>query len=287
MIMAPPTFPNGMSLYTIGFAALKYPALPPPPVNVPLTNQVGALQHQPPTARNHMVAQIASQYLAVLLEYQTSEDSVLHDPSLPQYYFSTAICLLNFLSANPDVCKRIAAHPTLVNSIIEKLLVPDFVDGMKNVHRPGGAHFPAATFDDDFGSLLQFLSTMLLYRDEMETLHPRIEELIPKLRTWQHAYRHSSVRTISRAAERLVEQIQGMDPTMIAGVRGMQEQSLACGISSCRVEGARHLTVCGECRIQRYCGKEHQKMDWKYHKHVCKKGLQEPATATSGAAIDC
>jgi hypothetical protein len=284
--MAPPTFPNGMSLYTIGFAALKYPALPPPPVNVPLTNQVGALQHQPRAAQNHMVAQIASQYLAALLEYQTSDDSALHDSSLPQYYFSTAICLLNFLTASPDVCKRVAAHPTLVNSIIEKLLAPDFLDGMKKVQRPGGAHFPAATFDDDFGSVLQFLSTMLLYTDEIETLHPRIKELIPKLRTWKKTYRHSSVKTISNAAERLVDQIQGMDPTMISMMRNMQEQSLVCGVSSCRVGGAKDLTVCAVCRIQRYCGREHQKMDWKHHKHICNKGLEEPAAATSGAAID-
>ncbi|KAF4624757.1 hypothetical protein G7Y89_g13411 [Cudoniella acicularis] len=224
--MAPPIFPNGMTLYTIGFAALKYPALPPPPVNVPLTNQVGALQHQPQDIQNHQVAQIASQYLTALIEYQTSDEPTLHDPSLPQYYFSTAICLLNFLNASPDVCKCIAAHPTLVNNIVEKLLAPEFLDGMKSVQRPGGAHFPPATFDDDFGSLLQFLSTLLLYRDGMEALHPRIEELIPKLRTWKQTYRNSRTKTISAAAERLVEQIQGMDPTMIAMMRTMQEQSL-------------------------------------------------------------
>ncbi|RDL34350.1 Uncharacterized protein BP5553_07478 [Venustampulla echinocandica] len=278
--MAPPTFPNGMSLHTIGFAALKYPALPPPPVNVPLSNQVGVLQHLPRTAQNHALAQIASQYLTALLEYQTSDDPTLHDPSLPQYYFSTAICLLNFLNSNPDVCKRVAAYPTLVNGVIEKFLLPDFLDDMKKVERPGGAHFPPATFDADFGSLLQFLSTMLLYTAEIESLHPRIKELIPNLRTWKKTYRHSPVRTISNAAERLVDQIQGMDPTSIAKIRTMQEDSLVCGVSSCKV-GAPGLTVCAVCRIQRYCGREHQKMDWKHHKHICNKGLQEPATATS------
>lgn len=286
-IMAPPTFPNNMTLYTIGFAALKYPALPPPPVNVPLGNQLGVIQHQPQAAQNQAVAQIASQYLDALLEYQTSDDATLRDPSSPQYYFSTAICLLNLLSFNPDVCKRIARHPTIVNSIIEKLLVPDFESSMKGVPRPGGTHFPAATFDAEFGGLLQFLSTMLLYTDEIETLHPRIKELIPKLRTWKKTYRNSSVRTIKDVAERLVDQIQGMDPTMISMMRSMQEnQSLACGVSSCSVKGARDLTVCGVCRVQRYCGREHQKMDWKYHKHICNKGLQEPAAAASQAATE-
>jgi hypothetical protein len=208
-----------MTLYTLCFAALKYPALPPPPVNVPLGNQLGALQPQPPSAQNHQVAQIASQYLAALLEYQTGDDPTLHDPSLPQYYFSTALCLLNFINVNPDVCRRIASHPTLFNGIVEKMLAPDFVDGMKSAPRPGGRNFPPATFDDEFGSLLQFLSTSLLYRAEMETIHPRIDELIPKLRLWKRTYKNSTTKTIARAADRLVEQIQGMDPTTILGMR--------------------------------------------------------------------
>jgi hypothetical protein len=275
--MAPPTFPNGMTLYNIGFAALKYPALPPPPINVPLGNIVGALQHVPSAAQNHMIAQIASQYINALIEYQTSDEPTLHDPSLPQYYFSTVLVLLNFLTTSPDVCKRIAAHPAVVNNVIEKLLAPDFVDQMKAVPRPGGAHFPPATFDDDFGTLLQFVSTMLLYRAEMGSLHPRVDELIPKLREWKRTYRNSPVRTIKNASERLVGQIQGMDPTMIAMMRRMQETSIVCGASSCRVTGSEHLTVCNGCKIQRYCGRDHQKADWKYHKHICHKGLVEPA----------
>lgn len=71
--MAPPEIPNGITLHTIGFAALKYPALPPEPVDVPLGNQVGVLQRQPPTSSNHVIAQIDSQYLDALLEYQTSD----------------------------------------------------------------------------------------------------------------------------------------------------------------------------------------------------------------------
>jgi len=274
--MAPPSFPNGMTLHTIGFAALKYPALPPQ-LEVPLGNQVGVLQRLPPSTQNHAVAQIASQYLTALLEYQTSDEPALHDPSLPQYYFSTVICLLNFANMSPDVCKRIAAHPNLVNNIIEKMLAPDFEERMKSVERPGHGPIPGATFDDDFGSILQFLSTMLLYKAEIENLHPRINELVPKLRTWKQTYKRSRTRTISNASERLVDQIQGMGPTMIAAMRNAQDQTLVCGVSSCSVKGASQLTVCAVCQMQRYCGKDHQKMDWKYHKHICNKGLEEPA----------
>jgi len=118
---------------------------------------------------------------------------------------------------------------------------------------------------------------MLLYKAEIENLHPRIEELIPKLRIWKQAYRRSRTKTISNAAERLVDQIRGMDPTAITMMRRMQDKTLVCGVSSCRVEGASQLTVCAVCRIQRYCGREHQKLDWKYHKHICNKGLEETA----------
>lgn len=135
--------------------------------------------------------------------------------------------------------------------------------------------FAPATFEDDFGSVLQFLSTILLYPDHLETVHPRINELIPKLRTWKRTYKTSRVKTISNASDRLVTQIQGMDPTLIARMRDMQAQSLVCGNAAC---GKRtDLTACAGCRIQRYCSREHQKMDWKYHKHICNKGLVEAA----------
>lgn len=137
--------------------------------------------------------------------------------------------------------------------------------------------FPPATFDDEFGSILQFLSTLLLYTDEMETRHPRINELVPRCRIWKREYKNSRVKTISRAADRLVDQIQGMDQQMITMMRSMQEQSLVCGVASCRVTGA-GMTACGGCRVQRYCGRDHQKADWKYHKHICNKGLEEPTS---------
>lgn len=88
---------------------------------------------------------------------------------------------------------------------------------MKKVVRPSGNYgIPPAKFDDDFGSLLQFVSTMLLYQAEMESLHPRIKELIPKLKDWKKVYRNSPTKTISNASERMVGQIQGMDPSTIA-----------------------------------------------------------------------
>lgn len=87
---------------------------------------------------------------------------------------------------------------------------------MKGVTRLGGGHFPAALFDDDLGTLLQFLSTIFLYRAEMESVHPHIQELIPKLKAWKQTYRPSPTRTIGTASERLVMQIEGMAPAMIA-----------------------------------------------------------------------
>ena len=74
-----------------------------------------------------MIAQIASQYLLVLIEYQTSDAPALHDPTLAQYYFSSALCLLNYLTGSPGACKRIATHPAVVNDVTEKLLAPNFI----------------------------------------------------------------------------------------------------------------------------------------------------------------
>ncbi|KAG4435032.1 hypothetical protein IFR05_009488 [Cadophora sp. M221] len=147
---------------------------------------------------------------------------------------------------------------------------------MRDVVRPSLGSFPPAGFAEDFGSVLQFLSTMLLYSAEMPSLHPQIKDLIPKLKEWKKTYRNSHVKTIQNVCERMVGQINGMDPEMIAMMRKFQEEALVCGVVSCGVKGSTGLTVCATCKIQRYCGRDHQKADWKYHKHICKKGLGEP-----------
>lgn len=279
--MAPPSFPNGISLYSIGYAALKYPLLPPP-TPIPLTNQIGALQHEPSASQNHQISQIASQYLPELLEYQTSPNELLSDPKSPQYYFSTVLMLLNFLNTNPDVCRRVIEHKdgALIHGIVEKMLVPTFVDDMKKAERPVNMFMPAS-FEDEFGSLLQFLSTLLLHVNKMTDMHPRIKELVPKLRTWKLAYKRSGVRTISNASDRLVQQIQGTMPRMMMQpVKAMQNKMLVCGVRTCHIGGQDDTVVCSVCRIQRYCGPEHQKMDWKYHKKLCCKGLVEEAASS-------
>ena len=81
--MAPPNFPNGLDLYSIGFVTLKYPELAPG-TPVPLGNIVGALQHQPMSAQNHQVSQIASQYIDAFIAYQVSDEPCLKDKSSPQ-----------------------------------------------------------------------------------------------------------------------------------------------------------------------------------------------------------
>jgi hypothetical protein len=161
--MAPPNlFTQGMTLHTIGYAALKYPDLAPE-LEIPIGNQMGVLQRVPTSDQNHILAQIASQYLPALLAYQTSDAPHLHDPADPQYYFSSALVLLNFLTGNPDACIRIAKTAAIAHDIVEKLLAPDVEKKMKACPRVWGARF-----EDDFGSLLQFVSTMLLYPDHTQ-----------------------------------------------------------------------------------------------------------------------
>ncbi|KAL3424240.1 pentatricopeptide repeat domain-containing protein [Phlyctema vagabunda] len=279
--MAPPRFPQGMTLYTIGYSTLKYPALPPE-LPVPLCNQIGVLQRAPSEEeQNHGIAQLASQYLPALLEFQSSDDPQLNDEKSAQYWFSTALCLLNLLTTNPDVCAVIVKHPTVVHDVIEKLLDPEIETKMKACGRlDAGPQFAPARFEDEFGTLLQFLSTILLHHPEKtEELHPRIHELIPKLKTWQRKYERSTVRTIDNASKRLVSQIEGMDPNTVNYMRSMQATSVQCGFVAC--DKKTDLTACSACKIQRYCGREHQKKDWKYHKHICNKGLIEESASAA------
>lgn len=211
----------------------------------------------------------------------------MKDPNSPQYYFSTALCLLNCLNSNPDVGIRIAQHPTIFNDIVEKMLSPSFEDKMRAAPRPAPPGIPPATFEDDFGSLIQFLSTTMLYDEHMASKHPRLDELIPQLRAWNRTYADSRVRTIATASERLIAQIQGTNRGMSAGAREVSARSTVCGYERC---GKRKgLTACASCRVQRYCGREHQKIDWKYHKHICNKGLVEggaEAEAGEGPRVD-
>lgn len=191
---------------------------------------------------------------------------------------------MNFLSGNPDVCVRIAKQGTILNDVVEKLLIDDVESKMRACPRTAPPPIPPATFEDDFGSLLQFVSTILLYEEHIETKPPRLSELTPKLRTWKKTYKNSRVKTIANASDRLIDQIQGMDPVMIAGVRSMQARSMVCGFERC---GKRNdLTACASCRVQRYCGREHQKKDWKYHKLICDKGLVEEVWVDEEEGVD-
>lgn len=265
--MAPPDlYPQGISLRSIGYAALKYPDLLPE-LPIPVGNQIGVLQRVPTSEQNHMLAQIGSQYLPALVAYQTSDDPHLHDPNDIQYYFSSALCLLNFLTANPDICMRIAKERQITHDIVEKLLDPDIEKKMRPCKRRMGARY-----EDDLGTVLQFLSTMLLYSDQSpDPFHPRLAELIPKLKEWKRKY---SGIFIGKVSARLIPQIDGpTHPSTIAEMRKKQEETLVCGLKSCGKN--KDLNACGQCKIQRYCSQEHQKKDWKYHKHICNKGLVE------------
>ena len=257
-----------MFQHSIGYAALKYPELPPE-LPVPLGNQIGVLQRSPMSGQVRIMAQIASQYLPALLDYQYSDAVELHDPANSQYYFSNTVCLLNYLASQPDVAIRLSKHPRILSDTIEKLLVPTIEADMKACTRIGGA-----TFDADLGSMLQFVSTLLLRKGPAtandESVHPRINELVPKLRAWQRKYRG---KYIAKVSERLADQIENPDPEVVAAVTEGQNESLVCGYTLCG--NKRDMLACGACKIQRYCCQEHQKKDWKNHKHICNKGLVE------------
>lgn len=48
--------------------------------------------------------------------------------------------------------------------------------------------------------------------------------------------------------------------------------SRCCNIceKSTEIKNTSTLLMCNKCKLIFYCGKEHQKIDWKYHKHFCR-----------------
>lgn len=277
--MAPPDiYPQGMTLKSIGYAALKYPDLYPA-LPIPIGNQIGVLQRLPNSLQNHAYSQIGSQYLSALIAYQVSDAAPLHDPKDAQSYLSSALTLLNFLTASPDICVRIATEPRILQNVIDKLLEPELESKMRPVPRRMGA-----TFEDEFGNMLQFVSTMLLYPDHLPSPpHPRLGDLTPKLKVWARKHKGKFIEKVSL---RLVEQIDGsVSKSMISMMRSKQLESVVCGVQSCTIR--KDLVACGTCKIQRYCGQEHQRKDWKFHKHICNKGLvEDQQSATSSRDVD-
>lgn len=214
------------------------------------------------------MAQVASQYLNTLLEYQYSDALHLHDPTNAQYYFSDPLALLNWLSSQPDTALRLAKHPRLVSDLVEKLLDPDVEKKMIACERRWGG-----TFEADLGLLLQFLSTLLLRSESIDdSVIPRIQELLPILRGWQRKYRD---KYIGKVSERLGDQIEKPDPATASLVKAGQNDYLVCGYILCG--NKKDMNACASCRIQRYCNVDHQKADWKNHKKICNKGLVDLA----------
>jgi len=68
------------------------------------------------------------------------------------------------------------------------------------------------------------------------------------------------------------QQIQNMMTEVIedSRVQGVGGPENPVEILPCKVCGGTEKTMrCGRCKVVAYCGKEHQKADWKVHKRVC------------------
>eukprot|EP00061_Rhincodon_typus_P013263 g39529.t1 len=60
------------------------------------------------------------------------------------------------------------------------------------------------------------------------------------------------------------------------------EQDQSCGLCG-KME---KLLLCGGCKRSFYCSKEHQKMDWKKHKQVCKEAARRQGDDTRNASAN-
>ncbi|TVY33613.1 hypothetical protein LSUB1_G007670 [Lachnellula subtilissima] len=260
--MAAKLYPQGMTLHSIGYAALKYPELPPE-LPIPLGNQLGVLQRTPLPIQIRIMAHVASQYLPALLEYQYSDAPHLHDPTSSQYWCSDAFTLINWLTSNPDAAVAVAKHPSLFADTFSKLLNPNILTEMKACTRVGGASFEA-----DFASMLQFVSTILLRKEHLPSPpHPQLQDLVPKLKAWKRKY---GGQFIGRVSDRLADQIKSPDNADFAMVMSAQNQNLVCGFVGC--EEKMNLNACARCKMQRYCRQAHQKSDWGFIRKYVRRG---------------
>ena len=77
----------------------------------------------------------------------------------------------------------------------------------------------------------------------------------------------------SECEMRTRKQIQDMMALVMAEGQGVEEGARGSGnapeILPCRVCGETKTMKCAQCKVVAYCGKEHQKADWKVHKRVC------------------
>lgn len=131
----------------------------------PFGNQLGGLQRLPITQAHRVMPQIASQYLSALLAYQYDREAapLVFDITSSQYYLSDALCLINYLTSNPDAAVTVAKHPRLLTDVVEKILAPGFEERMRAAPRNMGS----TTFEGDLGTVLQFVSTLLLCPDHI------------------------------------------------------------------------------------------------------------------------
>lgn len=130
--------------------------------------------------------------------------------------------MINYLTSNPGGTIRVAKYPKLLHDVIEKVLDPDIEKNMKACERVGGA-----TFEADFGCMLQFISTLLLRSEHfpVNPPHPRLLELIPLLKVWKRTYKG---RYLSKVSDRLIDQIEkpaNPDHKVVLSI-----QNLKCGM---------------------------------------------------------
>lgn len=102
-----------------------------------------------------------------------------------------------------------------------------------------------------------------------ELVHPRLNDLSTRLRTWRTKYRGTYIGKVS---DRLLNQITISDMDL-AAVREQHDAYKGCGYILC--ENTQDMLAWANCRIQLYCSPEHRRKDWKNHEHICNKGLIE------------
>ncbi|KAH8590916.1 hypothetical protein B0O99DRAFT_285062 [Bisporella sp. PMI_857] len=185
-----------------------------------------------------------------------------------KYWCPEALYLLNFLVMNPDVAKIVAQQGRILEGVVDKLCENNLIKKMaESVPK---RKLETATAINDITWMVIFVRRVLLFPYYIAniTIFDKYPLLLKNLEQWQAGHVGS---VLAAEALRLQHTIERPEDYTIRNVREGTERSLMCGYKKCGYKI--FMEKCARCMVQRYCSTEHQKKDWKYHKHYCDIGL--------------
>jgi len=152
------------------------------------------------------------------------------------------------------------------------IVLPENTDlSLLLLQRIANSEIVSSDMQETIAELCQFVATVLMLQSRNGLSKEDLNAVINKLRHWARAYRDTFAEDASlRALMLLAPNGTNQEKAMLANV----SMQLNKGVNNCAVclEGRsskQELLQCSRCKTVRYCGVQHQKVDWSSHKKMC------------------